>query len=101
MKLVSNIQGSRVINRPQASVHLTMAESCLYGILWERRGMVVPIEYFIDALDALHERTIHTEFDVRVNICRLRRKLGSVVDIGTFPKKGYSMLCESHIKTRG
>lgn len=92
MKLVSNIQGSRVINRPQASVHLTMAESCLYGILWERRGTVVSISDLIDSMDALHEDTVHTEFDVRVHICRLRRKLGSAVDIGTFPKRGYAML---------
>lgn len=92
MKLVSDIQNSRIANRPRASVHLTRAESCLYGILWERRGMIVPTIDFIDALDALHERTVHTEYDVRVYICGLRRKLTGVADIGTFYRKGYLML---------
>lgn len=46
MKLVSDIRSDYIVNRPKTSVHLTRTESCLYGILWERRGTVADIGTF-------------------------------------------------------
>lgn len=77
--------------RPKAAIKLTRMESIIYGVLWERRGEVVPLSDFLDVMDGANEPTMHTSYNLAVYICRLRRKLKGVLDIGTYPKKGYSI----------
>lgn len=92
MKYISSALNRQVANVLKTSIRLTKVESCLFGILWERRASVVPVSDLIDAMDALHENNTHTEYDVRVYVCRLRRKFKGIVDIGTFPKRGYAII---------
>lgn len=78
-------------SRSKDVIKLTRMESALYGVLWERRGEIVSSSDLIDIMDAMNEGITHTVCDVGVYVCRLRRKLENVVNIGTYPKKGYSI----------
>lgn len=95
MLIMTVLEKRSVCARPKAVIKLTRMESALYGVLWERRGQIVSSSDLLDVMDAMNEltneRTTHTAHDLRVYICRMRRKLKNEADIGTYPKKGYSL----------